>query len=194
MSEGAAHGDGWSSAAEGKADYDPIADAPPQGEGQPPPPPQGQGQPPPPPPGSSTPRAAATGPAADRLPRWRPAAPAASQRSARRVRGALRVRELRAPRTLLLLLPPAPQRILAHRIRCGALSASIRPSHQVGWHRARQRPHASTASASRYPHAHVAQQPVRVRVEITGSHKCKNARKSQSVLIMINPIIVTRTP
>jgi hypothetical protein len=32
-----------------------------------------------------------------------------------------------------------------------------------------------------------------VRVEIMGSHKCRIAGKSQSVLIMINPIIFTRT-
>ena len=34
---------------------------------------------------------------------------------------------------------------------------------------------------------------VRVRVEIMGSQKCGIVRKSQSILIMINPIIFTRT-
>jgi hypothetical protein len=34
---------------------------------------------------------------------------------------------------------------------------------------------------------------IRVRVEIMGSQKCRNVGKSQSVHIMINPIISTRT-
>jgi hypothetical protein len=34
---------------------------------------------------------------------------------------------------------------------------------------------------------------LRVRVEIMGSQKCRIVGKSQSVLIMINPIIFTRT-
>jgi hypothetical protein len=34
---------------------------------------------------------------------------------------------------------------------------------------------------------------VRVRVEITGSQKCRIVEKSQSVVMMITPIIVTRT-
>jgi hypothetical protein len=34
---------------------------------------------------------------------------------------------------------------------------------------------------------------IRVRVEMTGSPKCGTIGKSQSVLMMINPIIFTRT-
>jgi hypothetical protein len=39
----------------------------------------------------------------------------------------------------------------------------------------------------------VQRKKVRVRVEIMGSQKCRILGKSQSVLIMINPIIFTRT-
>eukprot|EP01047_Picozoa_sp_COSAG01_P020908 COSAG01_NODE_1196_length_11303_cov_16.500714_14_plen_63_part_00 len=41
--------------------------------------------------------------------------------------------------------------------------------------------------------AHAAVLIVRVRVEIMGSQTCRIAGKSQSVLIMINPMIFTRT-
>jgi hypothetical protein len=47
------------------------------------------------------------------------------------------------------------------------------------------------------PGSHLRWRWVRVRVEIMGSHKCRIAGKSQSVLIMTNPIIFftrTRTP
>jgi hypothetical protein len=39
----------------------------------------------------------------------------------------------------------------------------------------------------------LAQLLVRVRVEIMGSQKCGIVEKSQSALIMINPVIFTRT-
>jgi hypothetical protein len=57
--------------------------------------------------------------------------------------------------------------------------------------KAAQKKHPGAAHEQLTPSYEDAQ--VRVRVEIMGSQKCRIAGKSQSVLMMINPIIFTRT-
>jgi hypothetical protein len=53
--------------------------------------------------------------------------------------------------------------------------------------------HAAAAAAAAAAAQRARSVQLRVRVEIMGSQKCRNVGKSQSLVIMINPMISTRT-